>query len=85
MLIIIIIVALILTVFYVMKRFYFAIILLNVLLVGCKPEPEKPTIITQEVTDITINTAKVVCNVESDGGAEVTEEAFAGIRYRILQ
>ena len=73
MLIIIIFVALILTVFYIMKRFYFAIILLNVLLVGCKPEPEKPTVVTQEVTDITINTAKVVCNVESDGGAEVTE------------
>ena len=73
MLIIIIFVALILTVFYVMKKFYFAIILLNVLLVGCKPEPEKPTVVTQEVTDITINTAKVVCNVEADGGAEVTE------------
>ena len=73
MLIIIIFVALILTVFYVMKKFYFAIILLNVLLVGCKPEPEKPTVVTQEVTDITINTANVVCNVESDGGAEVTE------------
>ena len=73
MLIIIIFVALILTVFYVMKKFYFAIILLNVLLVGCKPEPEKPTVVTQEVNDITINTAKVVCNVEADGGAEVTE------------
>ena len=43
-----------------MKRFYFAIVLLSVLLVGCKPEAEAPIVVTQEVTDITINTAKVV-------------------------
>ncbi len=55
-----------------MKRFYFAIILLNVLLVGCKPEPELPTVVTQEVSDITINTAKCSYELVSDGGAEVT-------------
>ena len=55
-----------------MKRFYFAIVLLSVLLVGCKPEAETPIVVTQEVTDITTNTANVVCDVESDGGAEVT-------------
>lgn len=55
-----------------MKRFYFAMILLCAVLVGCKPEAETPTVFTQEVSDVTINTANVVYNVESDGGAEVT-------------
>ena len=73
MLIIIIFVTLNFNINFNMKRFYFAIVLLSVLLVGCKPETEMPIVVTQEVTDITINTAKVVCNVESDGGAEVTE------------
>lgn len=73
MLIIIIFVTLNFNINFNMKRFYFAIVLLSVLLVGCKPETEMPIVVTQEVTDITINTAKVVCSVEYDGGAEVTE------------
>ena len=56
-----------------MKRFfYFTMILLCAVLVGCKPEAEAPTVFTQEVSDVAINTASVVYNVESDGGAEVT-------------
>ncbi|MBR5147045.1 MAG: formylglycine-generating enzyme family protein [Bacteroidales bacterium] len=56
-----------------MKRFfYFTMILLCAVLVGCKPDTEAPTVFTQEVSDIAINTASVVYNVESDGGAEVT-------------
>lgn len=58
--------------FIIMKRFYFAIILLSLFFVGCKPEAEIPTIVTQEVTDVAINTAKVNYEVVNDGGAEVT-------------
>ena len=55
-----------------MKRFYFAVILLSLFFVGCKPEAEVPTIVTQEVDEISTNTAKVAYNVVDDGGAEVT-------------
>ena len=55
-----------------MRRFYFTIVLLSVLLVGCKPEPEIPIVITQEITDITTNAAKISYNIVDDGGAEVT-------------
>ncbi len=56
-----------------MKRFYFATMMLFCLfLVGCKPEPEIPTVVTEEFSEITANTAKVVYIVEADGGAEVT-------------
>ena len=55
-----------------MKRFYFATILLSLFLVGCKPEVEIPTVITQEVTDVTTNTVKVSYDIVDDGGAEVT-------------
>ena len=58
--------------FIIMKRFYFAIILLSLFFVGCKPEAEIPTVVTQEVTDVAINTAKVNYEVVNDGGAEVT-------------
>ena len=58
--------------FIVMKRFYFAIILLSLFFVGCKPEVENPTVVTQEVTDVTTNTAKIIYNIVDDGGAEVT-------------
>lgn len=54
-----------------MKRI--CLVLLCVLLVGCNPELEKPTVNTKEVTSITANSAKVICGVEADGGAEVTE------------
>lgn len=55
-----------------MKRICLTLILLSTLLVGCKPEAEIPTIVTQEVTDVDINTAKVNYEVVNDGGAEVT-------------
>lgn len=54
-----------------MKRICLTLILLSTLLVGCKPEPELPTVITCEVSEITADSAKVVCEVTSDGGAEV--------------
>ena len=55
-----------------MKRFYFAIILSCLIFVGCKPEVEIPTVVTQEIEEISTNTAKVTYNVVDDGGAEVT-------------
>ena len=59
-----------------MKKFYFAIILLCMSLVACKPEVEMPIVVTQEVSDITTNTAKVSYNVVEDGGAEVTSHGI---------
>lgn len=55
-----------------MKKFYFTMILLCALMVGCKPDAKVPTVVTQEVEEITANTAKVICNVVEDGGSEVT-------------
>ena len=43
------------------------------LLVSCKPEAEKPTVVTKSVGEVTETTAKVVGQVTADGGAEVTE------------
>ncbi len=40
--------------------------------VSCKPEAEKATVETRDVTDVTSNSAKVVCNVADDGGSEVS-------------
>ena len=45
-----------------MKRFYFAIVLLSVLLVGCKPEAEAPIVVTQEVTDVAQNQIRLLCS-----------------------
>ena len=47
-------------------------ILLSLFLIGCKPDPEVPTVTTQEVSEITANSAKISYNVTADGGAEVT-------------
>ncbi|MBR5780900.1 MAG: SUMF1/EgtB/PvdO family nonheme iron enzyme [Bacteroidales bacterium] len=55
-----------------MKRVYFTMILLSLFLIGCKPDPEVPTVTTQEVSEITANSAKISYNVTADGGAEVT-------------
>ena len=57
--------------FFTMKKVYFTMILLCALLVGCKPEPVVPTVATQEIEEVTTNSAKVVYNVVEDGGAEV--------------
>ena len=46
---------------------------LTVILFSCKPEAEKPTVVTKSVGEVTENTAKVVGQVTADGGAEVTE------------
>ena len=47
--------------------------MLCALLLACKPEAEKPTVVTTSVEEVTETTAKVVGQVTADGGAEVTE------------
>lgn len=54
-----------------MKRIYL-VVLCALFLVACKPELEKPTVVTQEITSITDSSAVVVCSVTDDGGSEVT-------------
>ena len=46
---------------------------LTMVFVSCKPEAEKPTVVTKSVGEVTETTAKVVGQVTADGGAEVTE------------
>ena len=55
-----------------MKRAYFTMILLSLFLIGCKPDPVVPTVVTQEASEITSNSAKISYEVTADGGAEVT-------------
>ena len=55
-----------------MKRIYFTMILLSLFLIGCKPDPVVPTVVTQEASEITSNSAKISYEVTADGGAEVT-------------
>ena len=43
------------------------------ILFSCKPEAEKPTVVTKSVGEVTETTAKVVGQVAADGGADVTE------------
>ena len=43
------------------------------ILVSCKPEIEKPTVVTKSVGEVTETTAKVVGQVTADGGAEISE------------
>ncbi len=56
-----------------MKKVCFVLTMLCALLLACKPETEKPTVVTVSVEDVTETTAKVVGQVTADGGAEVTE------------
>lgn len=42
-------------------------------LTGCKPDPVAPTLTTEAVSNITINSATTGGNITSDGGADVTE------------
>ena len=56
-----------------MKKLSLFLIALAMLLVSCKPESEKPTVVTKSVGEVTETTAKVVGQVTADGGAEVTE------------
>ena len=56
-----------------MKKVCLVMTMLCALLFACKPEAEKPTVVTASVEDVTETTAKVVGQVTADGGAEVTE------------
>ena len=56
-----------------MKKLSLFLVALAMLLVACKPEIEKPTVVTKSVGEITQTTAKIVGQVTEDGGADVTE------------
>ena len=56
-----------------MKKVCLVMTMLCALLLACKPETEKPTVVTTSVEDVTETTAKVVGQVTADGGADVTE------------
>ena len=56
-----------------MKKLSLFLIALAMILTSCKPEVEKPTVVTKSVGEVTETTAKVVGQVTADGGAEVTE------------
>ena len=43
------------------------------ILVSCKPEIEKPTVVTKSVGEVTETSVKVVGQVTADGGAEISE------------
>ena len=59
-----------------MKKLTLFLIALAMILTSCKPEVEKPTVITKFVGEVTETTAKVVGQVTADGGAEVTERGI---------
>ena len=56
-----------------MKKLSLFLIALAMILVSCKPEVEKPTVVTKSVGEVTKTSAKVVGQVAADGGADVTE------------
>ena len=56
-----------------MKKLTLFLVALAMLLVACKPEIEKPTVVTKSVGEVTETTAKVVGQVTADGGAEISE------------
>ena len=56
-----------------MKKLSLLLVALAMILTSCKPEAEKPTVVTKTVGEVTETTAKVVGQVTADGGAEVTE------------
>ncbi len=64
-----------------MKRIYLIFILFAMTMVSCVPEAEKATVEIKEFTDVTLNSARVVCNVSDDGGAEVSSR---GVCWDIL-
>lgn len=55
-----------------MKRTFLTMIFLSLFLFGCKPDSELPTVVTQELSEITDNSVKISYEVTADGGAEVT-------------
>ena len=56
----------------IMKRTFLTMIFLSLFLFGCKPDSELPTVVTQEMSEITANSVKISYEVTADGGAEVT-------------
>lgn len=65
-----------------MKNTCFIVALLCLFMVGCKPEADVPTVITQYVSEVTDHSAKITCNVTDDGGADVTSR---GICWSTMQ
>lgn len=57
-----------------MKKYLLLLFVIGTILVSCKKDPVKPTIVTNEVTNITTTTADVDANVTADGGADVTSK-----------
>ena len=55
-----------------MKKYSILFVLVATLLFSCGKDAEKPTVVTDQVVDITSTSAKVNAKVENDGGAEVT-------------
>ena len=56
-----------------MKKLSLFLVALTMILLSCKPEAEKPTVVTKSVGEVTKTSAKVVGQVTADGGAEITE------------
>ena len=56
-----------------MKKLSLFLIALTMILFSCKPEVEKPTVVTKSVGEVTKTSAKVVGQVAADGGADITE------------
>ena len=56
-----------------MKKLSLFLVALTMILFSCKPEVEKPTVVTKSVSEVTKTSAKVVGQVAADGGADVTE------------
>lgn len=59
-----------------MKKNVFILIVFAISLISCKPEIEKPTVITESVEEITENVVKVTGYVSDDGGSDVTERGI---------
>ena len=59
-----------------MKKLSLFLIALAMVLTSCKPEIEKPTVVTKSVGEVAATTAKVVGQVTEDGGAEVSEKGI---------
>ena len=56
-----------------MKKLSLFLVALTMILFSCKPEAEKPMVVTKSVGEVTKTSAKVLGQVTADGGAEVTE------------
>ncbi len=56
-----------------MKKLSLFLFALAIAMFSCKPEIEKPTVVTKSVGGVTETAAEVMGQVTADGGAEVTE------------